>query len=163
MFPIIVIVLIVIGVLWWTNGRGGLSSNERQYLRRRGYSPDATLDAGPPVAKDTRLLNLIESLGDLSPYARQRAAEDLGRLCTAGQRDKRMLPPLLASLNDSDASVRNAVAAAVAQFGSAEALDPLQQRLRIEESIHVRAGLQRAIELLETAGSGGSREPGTMG
>jgi hypothetical protein len=146
---ILVIVLIVIGVIWWTNRRGGLSSNEQQYLKRRGYSPDPTLDAGPPVTKDTRLINLIESLGDLSPYARQRAAEDLGRMCADGQKDGRMLSPLLATLDDNDASVRSAAANAVAQFGSADALESLKTRLSMEESIHVRATLQRAITTLE--------------
>ena len=89
------------------------------------------------------------ALGDLSPYARQRAAEDLGRLCQSGGRDERMLPPLLTALNDSDASVRSAAANTLTQLGSTEAIAPLKHRLEVEESIHVRASLQRAIERLE--------------
>jgi hypothetical protein len=149
MLAIVLIVLIVIAVLWWTNSGRGLSFNERQYLKSRGYVADAALDAGPPVTRDTRLLSLIESLGDLSPYARQRAAEDLARLCQSGVRDERMLPSLLTALNDSDASVRSAAANALTQLGSAEAVAPLKHRLEVEESIHVRASLQRAIERLE--------------
>jgi HEAT repeat protein len=60
-----------------------------------------------------------------------------------------MLPPLLTALNDSDASVRSAVANALPHLGSTEAIAPLKRRLEVEESIHVRASLQRAIESLE--------------
>jgi HEAT repeats len=150
MLPFILIVLIVIAVLWWANRRGGLSLNERQYLKSRGYEADAAMDAGPPVARDTRLSSLIESLGDLTPYARQRAAEDLARLCQSGAPDPRMLPPLLTALDDNDAAVRSAAANALTQLGSTEAVAPLKRRLEVEESIHVRASLQRAIERLET-------------
>src|SRR5437763_11085694 len=117
MLAIVLIVLIVIAVLWWTNSGRGLSFNERQYLKSRGYAADAALDAGPPITKDTRLLSLIESLGDLSPYARQRAAEDLARMCQLGGRDERMLPSLLVALDDSNASVRSAAANALLQLG----------------------------------------------
>ena len=138
MLPFFLIVLIVVAVVWWAGNRKGLSFNERQYF-----------DDGPPITKDTRLLNLIESLGDLSPYARQRAAEDLARMCQSGGRDERMLPSLLAALDDNDASVRSAAANALIQFGSPEAVAPLKRRLENEESIHVRASLQRAIERLQ--------------
>lgn len=148
MLPIILIVLIVIAVIWWTNSGRGLSFNERQYLKSRGYAVEGALDAGPPVTRDTRLFNLIESLSDLSPYARQRAAEDLARLCQSGGRDERMLPPLLTALGDNDASVRSAVANALTQLGSRDAIAALKHQLDVEESIHVRASLQRAIERL---------------
>jgi HEAT repeat protein len=149
MLAIVLIILIVIAVVWWTNSGRGLSFNERQYLKSRGYAADAALDAGPPIAKDTRLFSLIESLGDLSPYARQRAAEDLARLCQSDGRDQRMLPPLLTALNDNDASVRSAAANALTQLGDPDAIVPLKRQLEVEESIHVRASLQRAIERLE--------------
>jgi HEAT repeat protein len=80
---------------------------------------------------------------------RQRAAEDLARLCQSGTRDERMLPSLVAALNDNDASVRSAAANALLQLGSPEAIAPLKRRLESEESIHVRASLQRAIERLQ--------------
>jgi HEAT repeats len=154
MLAIILIILIVIAVVWWTNSGRGLSFNEQQYLKSRGYAADAALDAGPPIRRDTRLFNLIESLGDLSPYARQRAAEDLARLCQEGQRDERMLTPLLTALDDSDASVRSAAANALSQLGNTDAIAPLKHRLEVEESIHVRASLQRAIERLELESAG---------
>jgi hypothetical protein len=148
MLSFVLIILIVAAVVWWASSRKGLSFNERQYLKNRGYAADAPLDAGPPITKDTRLLSLIESLGDLSPYARQRAAEDLARLCQSGGRDERMLPSLLAALDDNDASVRSAAANALLQLGSPEAIASLKRRLESEESIHVRASLQRAIDRL---------------
>lgn len=150
MLAIAFIVLIVIAVVWWTKSGRGLSFNERQYLKSRGYAADVSLDAGPPITRDTRLFSLIESLADLSPYARQRAAEDLARLCQSEVRDARMLPPLLKALEDSDAAVRSAVANALTQLGSNEAIAPLKRRLEVEESIHVRASLQRAIETLDS-------------
>jgi HEAT repeat protein len=148
MLAIALIVLIVVAVVWWAKGGKGLSLNERQYLKSRGYAAGATLDAGPPVTREARLFSLIESLADLSPYARQRAAEDLGRLCQSEVRDDRMLTPLLKALEDSDAAVRSAVANALTQLGSDAAIAPLKRRLEVEESIHVRASLQRAIETL---------------
>lgn len=149
MFSFVFIILIVVAVVWWMNGRKSLSFNERQYLKSRGYAADPSLDPGPPIARDMRLLSLIESLGDLSPYARQRAAEDLARLCQSGTRDERMLPSLLAALDDNDAAVRSAAANALLQLGSPDAITPLKRRLESEESIHVRASLQRAIERLQ--------------
>jgi hypothetical protein len=150
MLSFVLIILVVVAVVWWAGNRKGLSFNERQYLKNRGYAADASLDAGPPITKDTRLFSLIESLGDLSPYARQRAAEDLARLCQSGGRDERMLPSLLVALDDNDASVRSAAANALIELGSPEAIAPLKHRLEAEESIHVRASLQRAIERLQT-------------
>ena len=147
--PLIIVIVVVIGLVWWANSRRTMSLNERLYLKRRGYAVEEPIDSGPPVPKDTRLLNLIESLGDLSPFARQRAAEDLSRMCQAGQRDPRMLPSLVVALNDSDASVRSTVAAALGNLSNVEAVDPLKQRLEVEESIHVRGALQRALQKLE--------------
>ena len=142
---IILIALIIAGIIWWARSARALNYNEKLYLKRRGYATDEGQGAGPPVAKDTRLFNLIESLGDLSPFSRQRAAEDLSRMCEAGTRDARMLPALIAALDDKDAAVRSAVAAALGNLGNAEALLSLQQRLANEESIHVRSSLQKAI------------------
>ena len=150
--PLIIIIVVVIGLVWWINNQRTMSLNERLYLKRRGYAVEEPVDPGPPVPKDTRLINLIESLGDLSPFARQRAAEDLSRMCQAGQRDPRMLPSLIVALNDSDASVRSTVAAALGNLSNMEAVEPLKQRLEIEESIHVRGALQKALQKLEADG-----------
>jgi hypothetical protein len=148
MFFIILIVLAVVAILWWANSQRTMSANERLYLKQRGYASGEELTAGPPVAKDTRLFSLIESLNDLSPFARQRAAEELSRLCASGQRDPRMLSPLIEALKDSDASVRSAAASALSNLGDVAAIVQLKRILEEEESIHVRAAVQRAISKL---------------
>ena len=150
MFLIVVVTVIVVALLWWVNSERAISRNEKQYLRRRGYDAGEPLAEGSPVSKDTLLYSLIESLGDLSPFARQRAAEGLSRMCEEGRGDQRMLPALLASLNDRDASVRGTVAAALAHLGDAQAIESLKSRLEEEESIHVKAALNKAIEKLES-------------
>jgi len=144
----ILVIIIVIALIYAFTSQRGLNFNERLYLKRRGYEPPIDADEGPPVSKDTRLLSLIESLADVSPYSRQRAAEDLSKLCASGQRDPRMLTPLVAALDDNDASVRSAVAVALGNLGDAASIEPLQRRMQAEESIHVRASLERAIEKL---------------
>ena len=148
MFWIVVVAVIVIALLWKFNSERSISRNEKQYLKRRGYDAGEPPAEGPPVHKDTRLYSLIESLGDLSPFARQRAAEELSRMCEGGRGDRRMLPALLATLNDRDASVRGAVAAALANLGDEQAIESLKRRLEEEESIHVKAALNKAIEKL---------------
>ena len=61
-----------------------------------------------------------------------------------------MLPALLAALNDRDASVRGAVVATLANLGDAQAIEALKSRLEEEESIHVKAALNNAIERLSS-------------
>jgi hypothetical protein len=146
---ILLVVFLVVAALWWVNSQRTLSANERLYLKRRGYAGVEDLERGPPIPKDTRLLSLIESLADLSPFARQRAAEELSRLCASGQGDPRMLASLTAALKDGDAAVRSAVATALGNLGDAAAVEPLKQRLEDEDSIHVRASVKRAIGKLE--------------
>jgi HEAT repeat protein len=149
MLFLILFVIIIIAVIWWVNGERALSRNERLYLKRRGYEPPSEVEAGRPVPKDARLFSLIESLSDISPFARQRAAEDLSRMCVEGNRDPRMLSSLVATLDDSDASVRSAVAMALSNLGDPASVEPLKGRLELEESIHVRASLERALEKLD--------------
>ena len=150
MLFIVVMTVIVVALLWWINSERAISRNEKQYLKRRGYDAGEPAAEGPPVTKETRLYGLIESLGDLSPFARQRAAEELSRMCEEGRGDHRMLPALLAALNDRDASVRGAVAATLANLGDAQAIEALKSRLEEEESIHVKAALNNAIERLSS-------------
>ncbi len=148
MLFIVLIIVIVVALIYAFRGDGSLSRNERLYLKRRGYESPIDVNAGPPVSRDARLFSLIESLSDISPYARQRAAEDLSRMCASGQRDPRMLSSLLTALDDSDASVRGAVATALGKLGDPASVEPLTHRMEVEESIHVRASLEQALENL---------------
>jgi hypothetical protein len=146
MLFIILIIVIVVALIYAFRGDGSLSFNERLYLRRRGYEPPIEINEGPPISRDARLINLIESLSDVSPFARQRAAEDLSR--ASGERDPRMLASLIAALDDNDASVRGAVAKALGKLGDPASVEPLKRRMEVEESIHVRASLEQALEQL---------------
>ena len=148
MLFLILIVLIIIGVIWWLKSDRVLNRNERLYLKRRGYEPPSQSDAGPPVSKDVRLFSLIESLSDISPFARQRAAEDLSRMCVEGNRDPRMLSGLVTALGDSDAAVRGAAATALGNLGDAGATKALQRSLEEEESVHARTALERSLQKL---------------
>ena len=148
MLFLILFVVIIIAVMWWVNGERALSRNERLYLKRRGYEPPSEVEAGPPVSKDTRLFSLIESLSDISPFARQRAAEDLSLMCIEGNRDPRMLSSLVATLEDSDASVRGAAATALGNLGDPAATEALKRRLEEEESVHTRTALDRSLQKL---------------
>jgi hypothetical protein len=147
LFIFLMIVIVIALIFGFRRGRG-LSLNERLYLKRRGYEPPIEFEEGPPVSSDTRLFSLIESLSDISPFARQRAAEDLSRICVSGQRDVRMLPALITALDDSDASVRAAVATALGNLRDPSSVESLTRRMDDEESIHVRASLEQAIEKL---------------
>lgn len=149
MLLVILIIVIGLALIYAFSSKRGLSFNERLYLKARGYEPPVESNEGPPVSKDTRLFGMIESLSDVSPYARQRAAEDLARLCASGKRDERMLPALIAALDDHDASVRSAVAMALANVREPASVAALKDRLEIEESIHVRASLEQALRKLE--------------
>ena len=147
LFSVLVIV-IALALIYAFKGERGLNLNERLYLKRRGYEPPIELDDGPPVSKDTRLFSLIESLSDVSAYGRRRAAEDLSRMCESGHRDPRMLSSLVAALDDSDASVRGAVAMALGNLGDPASMEPMKRRLEIEASIQVKALLEQALEKL---------------
>jgi len=149
MLFIILIIVIVVALIYAFRGDGSLNFNEQLYLRRRGYEPPVETNDGPPVSKDARLFSLIESLSDISSFARQRAAEDLSRMCASGQSDPRMLSSLITALDDSDASVRSAVAKALGKLGDPASVEVLKRRLEVEESIHVRASLEQALEKLD--------------
>ena len=149
MLFIILVIVIVSALVYGLSGNRALNRNERLYLKRRGYEPPpADLDEGPPISRDARLFSLIESLGDISAYARQRAAEDLSQMCISGKRDSRMLSSLIAALDDSEATVRSAVAIALGNLGDPDSVEPLKRRIDAEESIHVRVSLEQALEKL---------------
>ena len=145
---LILVIIIVVALVYAFSGQRGLNLNERLYLKRRGYEPPIDVPEGPPIPKDARLFSLIESLSDISPYARQKAAEDLSRMCASGQGDSRMLNPLIDSLNDNDASVRGAVANALGKLGDPASIEPLTRRMEVEDSILVKASLAQALEKL---------------
>ena len=145
---IILVIVIVAGVVYAFSSERALNLNERLYLKRRGYEPALEDNEGPPVSKDTRLYSLIESLSDISPYARQRAVEDLSRIGATGQRDPRVIRSLIEALDDTDASVRGAVAKALGKLGDPASVGPLKQRMEVEESIHVKASLEQALQQL---------------
>ena len=145
--PLIIFVVIVLAILWWVKSQRALSPNEKLYLKRRGYSTEPQ-DPGPPVDPDSQLVSLIDSLSDISPYARQRAAEELSRMCAQGRRDPRMFTCLVAALDDNEASVRGAVAAALGNLADPRAVEPLTLQLEVDESILFRTAALEAIEKL---------------
>lgn len=59
-----------------------------------------------------------------------------------------MIRSLVDALDDSDASVRGAVAKALGKLGDPASVSPLRQRLEVEESIHVKASLEQALQQL---------------
>lgn len=146
---IILIVLILAAVIWWSRGKSVLSPNERQYLKRRGYDIDENPQPVSPVDKSARLFSAIESLTDLSPYSRQRAAQDLAAMCDEGKGDSLMFFPLVDALNDSDAAVRSAAANALGKLKDGRAIAVLQQRLAIDDSIQVIPSLRKALDKLQ--------------
>jgi hypothetical protein len=146
---LIFIILILAVVIWWSRGKTVLNYNERQYLKRRGYVADEIPQPVEPVDKSARLFTAIESLSDLSPYARQRAAQDLARMCDEGKRDSLMFFPLVDALNDSDAAVRSAAANALSKLEDERAIAALKQRLEIDDSIQVIPSLRKALEKLQ--------------
>jgi hypothetical protein len=145
---LIILAVVVLLVIWWLKSQKALNLNEKLYLRRRGYEHDQTEPKGRPVDPDSRLLGLMHSLTDLSPYARQRAADELSRMCTEGKRDSRMFESLVNALGDSEASVRSAVATALGNLGDPRAIELLKHRMDLDESIHFRAAVLKALKKL---------------
>jgi HEAT repeat protein len=146
---LIFIILIIAAAVWWSRSNKSLTANERQYLKRRGYAVDDAFEIRQPVDNRSRLTTTLESLSDLSPFARQRAAQDLAQMCEQGQGDALMLYPLLEALDDSDASVRSAVASALGKLGDARAIEALKKRLATEESIQPLSFMRKALQVLE--------------
>jgi HEAT repeat protein len=146
--PIVIFAVIAILIFWWVRSDRTLNRNERLYLKRRGYEPSPT-PAGPPIDPDAQLTGYMESLSDISPYSRQRAAEELARLGVEGKRDTRMFYSLVAALDDSEASVRSAVASALGDLADARAVEPLKRQLDVDESILFRAAALKALEKLK--------------
>jgi len=64
-----------------------------------------------------------------------------------------MLSSLVTALEDSEASVRGAAAAALGNLGDAAATEALKRRLEEEESVHARTALERSLQKLRTGNS----------
>jgi HEAT repeat protein len=144
----IVAVVIAVIIVWWMSGQRALSRNERMYLKRRGYAVEGRAENERPVERDTRLLSVIDSLSDISPFSRQRAAEDISQMCMTGRRDERMFSALVSALDDSQPAVRSAVVAALGNLGDRRAIETLTRRLEDEEAIQVRAAVRQALSKL---------------
>jgi HEAT repeat protein len=68
---------------------------------------------------------LIVSLGDQSPWVRERAAQAVGRF-----QDERAIQPLMTLLKDSDPEVRDQAVTALGRFGAPQATDSLIAALK---------------------------------
>jgi HEAT repeat protein len=146
---LLLLLAIVLAAAWWLAGRRASSLNERLYLRRRGYSAPEEPEPRGEAAPDAHLLAVIDSLEDLSPYSRERAAQELARMCQSGRGDSRMFAPLVTALDDNDASVRRAAASALASLGDRSAIERLKRRIDVEDSVAVRSSLKKAVSVLE--------------
>jgi HEAT repeat protein len=153
---IILLILAAGGVIWWLNGKRSVSLNERVYLRSRGYddTPPPREDAG--ARQEARLMDLLDSLDDVTPYSRERAAEELSLMCESGSADERMLAPLVTALDDSNANVRGAAALALGSLGDSRAIVHLRRVVERDESSHARNQAERALAKL---GAPASAEP----
>ena len=146
---VIVIILVIAAVIWWGRGSRGLTYNERQYLKRRGYADEIIAAPPAPVAENSRLLSALDSLADLSPNARLRAAQELGKLCDEGKRDPVMFTSLVTALEDQDATVRRAAAETLGKLNDSRGIEYLRRRLEVDDSIHFQIAAKRALDTLQ--------------
>ncbi len=87
---------------------------------------------------------LIQALNkSKSGYIRAQAAQSLGRL-----KSKNAVDSLIKTLNDPEWSVRLYSAEALGKIGDSKALNPLQNRLKIEEDEHVIFTIKKALKIL---------------
>ena len=144
--PLIILMAIVVAALiWWRKSGRSNTLNESAYLRSRGYTSDER-EERRPIPRDSRLVGLVDSLDDVTPYARQRAAEEIALMCEEGNKDSRFYAPLVAALDDNSAAVRGAVVIALEKLGDARAADRLKRVVELDDSIHVRAIAKRVVE-----------------
>lgn len=146
---IFLLAVLVGGVIWWLASRQSTDRNERSYLKSRGYENGDRLPTAA-VPQDARMLDLLASLDDVTPYARERAAEELSLMCESGARDERMFAPLATALDDRNAAVRGAVAVALGNLADVRAIDALKRVAESDESIHARTQARRALESIES-------------
>jgi hypothetical protein len=145
---IILVVLIVGGIIWWLSSSQAASRNERTYLRTRGYDPVDPPEVRSAARQEARLMDLLNSLDDVTPYSRERAAEELSLLCESGERDGRMFAPLVAALDDKNSSVRGAAAMALGNLGDERAVSHLERIVGGDGSSHARNQARLALQKL---------------
>jgi hypothetical protein len=145
---IILVVLIVGGIIWWLSSSQAASRNERTYLRTRGYDPVEPPEVRSAARQEARLMDLLNSLDDVTPYSRERAAEELSLLCESGERDDRMFAPLVAALDDRNSSVRGAAAIALGNLGDERAISHLERIVGADGSSHARNQARLALQKL---------------
>ena len=154
--PLLIFMAIVIAALiWWYKGEHSNTVNERAYLRSRGYSTDERQERRP-APQESRLRSLVDSLDDITPYARQRAAEEIALMCEEGKRDSRFYAPLVAALDDKSAAVRGAAVIALEKLGDTRAANHLKRVVECDDSIHVRAIAKKTLERIAAEGQAGS-------
>jgi|HubBroStandDraft_6_1064221.scaffolds.fasta_scaffold114507_1 HEAT repeat protein len=137
------------GVIWWLNSKRAVGLNEKIYLKSRGYDPGPVAKEDAGVRQEARLMDLLDSLDDVTPYSRERAAEELSLMCESGGRDERMLAPLVTALDDRNASVRGAAALALGNLGDPRAIHHLRRLVEGDESPHAKNQAERALLKLE--------------
>ncbi|HYL99459.1 MAG TPA: HEAT repeat domain-containing protein [Blastocatellia bacterium] len=145
---IILLAVLVGSVIWWLARRQSVDRNERSYLRSRGYSDDKNVPSAS-ISPESRMMDLLASLDDVTPYSRERAAEELSLMCDAGFRDERMFAPLATALEDPNAAVRSAVALALGKLGDIRAIAALKRTAENDDSGHARNQARLALERLE--------------
>src|SRR5215831_1185272 len=142
---IILVALIVGGIIWWLSSNQAASRNEKTYLRTRGYDPVDAPEVRTAARQEARLMDLLNSLDDVTPYSRERAAEELSLLCESGGRDERMFAPLVAALDDRNSSVRGAAAMALGNLGDVRAVTHLERVVSSDASSHARNQARQAL------------------
>ena len=145
---LILVVLIVGGIIWWLNNNQAANRNERTYLKTRGYDPVDIPEVHSATRQEARLMDLLNSLDDVTPYSRERAAEELSLLCESGGRDGRMFAPLVAALDDRNSSVRGAAAMALGNLGDVRAVSHLERVVSGDASSHARNQARLALQKL---------------
>ncbi|PYP85294.1 MAG: hypothetical protein DMF61_17125 [Blastocatellia bacterium AA13] len=151
--PLIIIIAVIgAALVWWYKSEHSSTLNEKAYLRGRGYSADGPEIRGP-IPLDARVRSLIDSLDDVTPYARQRAAEEVALMCDEGQKDSRFFAPLVAALDDNSAAVRGAAVTALEKLGDSRAQVHLKRVVDSDDSIHVRAIARKVVERMSAVPS----------
>ena len=148
---IILVALIIGGIIWWLSSNQAASRNEKTYLRTRGYDRSEEPEVRSAARQEARLMDLLNSLDDVTPYSRERAAEELSLLCESGGRDGRMFAPLVAALDDRNSSVRGAAAMALGSLGDARAVAHLERVVGSDGSSHARNQARQALQKLGIA------------